>query len=883
MKIQTLSLALLVACQSAPLDTTETEELSTPSSEVLVPFGAIPEMPLPALLDVGLISSDMDDDDIAAERARRDLLAQKTHVMVERYLANARDLEEQLKLNEARRELERALQLDPGNQVVRGYLDLIEGLLGEPDGQAALLARNARERYEAQREQRKVIARNDLEQAKLALERDQPELALQLARGVVQQVSWSQDDIDWGSIAPESQDLLNRAEQAVDFSGEERLEVQRQEAYQRLRAEQTAEVAQDEARIQSLLIAATRAFDGSDFEKAEDLSRNILVLDRHNHQASAILDASLDAAREYSDRLFVQRRREEFNRWRNEIERVRIPNAQIFSDPDAAYWNELTDQRTNFEALGVSPKAAEELALRDQLSKTRMDVEFDDITISEVAESINANQGIPFSVDPEVAIDLDDQGETVNLRGLRNVTAEAVLNLLTEQVGEDLAWTLRNGRVYLTTKEKASSEPVIRVHSTEDLFFGFTDFKGPNLRSIALPDEFGDDPETTRFSSELDRQPHLVADDILNLVRENVAKDDWDLSDSFNIDIVDDNNLLVIHTPEVQAEVADFLDELRSFNTNMVTLESRFFSITDAFVEQIGTDLRGLDPSGPFASQFELPAAGLTGQASQGTPLDNAQVAPSQGLDNNGDGTGNPNAGIFFDDSDQFYSATSENFFSNPFRNGLSEVLSTTGGGAFQFTILDDASVNLVLDMVSKSQDVVEITAPIVTVYNTQRAFVTVVNQVSYVQTFNVDVATSAFIADPVIGVIQEGIVLDVRPTIDADRKFVTLDVQTTVAELERPFRTVTTLLGPNGSPVTFSIPALHVQDAQTTVSVPDGGGVVLGGFKHVRYKSRTAEAPWFADIPILGFFFREKGLADEVTDLIIVIRAKIVDFEHLR
>jgi len=80
-----------------------------------------------------------------------------------------------------------------------------------------------------------------------------------------------------------------------------------------------------------------------------------------------------------------------------------------------------------------------------------------------------------------------------------------------------------------------------------------------------------------------------------------------------------------------------------------------------------------------------------------------------------------------------------------------------------------------------------------------------------------------------------------------------------------------------------FAIPVLNVQDAQTTVVVPDGGAVVLGGFKHVRYKNRTAESPWFADIPVLGFFFREKGLVDEVTDLIVVIRAKITDFSYLR
>jgi type II secretory pathway component GspD/PulD (secretin) len=187
-----------------------------------------------------------------------------------------------------------------------------------------------------------------------------------------------------------------------------------------------------------------------------------------------------------------------------------------------------------------------------------------------------------------------------------------------------------------------------------------------------------------------------------------------------------------------------------------------------------------------------------------------------------------------------------------------------------------------VITAVEKSVNAYEISSPVVSVYNTQRAFVTVVNQVSFVQGFDVDVANAAFIADPNIGVVQEGIVLDVRPTISFDRKYVTLDVQATVANLVRPIREISTNLGGNTDQVTFSLPQLDVQDAQTTVVVPDGGSVLLGGFKHVLYRNRTAEAPWLADIPIVGFFFQEKGLSDEMTDLIIVIRATITDYSEL-
>lgn len=856
------TLAALAACKTAA-------ETGGASGDDLVAAAVAAEAPtsaLPSRPDTTRSAAAQDSDVAAQERARRELLDQKTQELVQYHLANARTLEEQLRFEEALRELEKAQRLDPGNPVVLETMRQVQALLGMPQGQAALERMSARQRYEAQRQQMRALALAELDAAQRALDAEDYERAVTLARGVVNRITWSADTVDWGPIAGDARELLAEAERLAATQGEELARRKQEEAFRRLREEEEGQVRQEAERVRSLLIAATEAFDRADYEAAERLAQAVLEIDKHDSQALAILDAAQDAAREYADRRFIQRRREEFNVWRNKMEAVRIPTSAIYTDPDAAHWADITARRGSLRSLDLGERDPEEAALRQVLADTRMDVDFEDRTITEVANAITFAQDIPVSVDPEVVIELDDNAETVTMR-LRNVTVEAFLNVLVERVGTDLAWTIRNGRVYITRRDKAQGRVLPRVHRIQDLTFKLTDFKGTNIREIPLPGEAGDDPETTIFSSELDQVTLIEPEEILNLVRENIATEDWDLSDAYQIDFVDNNNLLVIHTPEVQAQVARFLDDLRTFSTSMVTLESRFFSITDAFIEEIGTDLRGLDPQGPFASEYTLGAAGVGGGA-------------TQGLDNLGAGNGAPVAGVFFEDGgDQVYSMASENFFSNP----LGNLLSTVGGAAFQFTILDDTEVNIVMNLVSKSQNALEITAPMVSVYNTQRAFVTVVNQVSFVQGFDVDVATAAFIADPIVGVVQEGIVLDVRPTISYDRKYITLDVQTTVAELERPFPSVSTLLGPNGSPVTFSIPVLNVQDAQTTVVVPDGGAVVLGGFKHVRYKNRTAETPWFADIPILGFFFREKGLADEVTDLIVVIRAKITDFSHLR
>jgi type II secretory pathway component GspD/PulD (secretin) len=794
---------------------------------------------------------------------QQELVAQKTFELVNLHLEQARAYEEQFDLARAERELLEARTLDPENRLVTEYLLVIQGLQSLPPEEGKAAALSAADRLAQHQQSLQLHAVSELALAHRQLRAGHNEAAARAAQKVVDRIEWTRGSMDWGDIEIRARELLaSTARGVADETDAERAERERQ-AYSRMQSEEREIAERGQMRLEALLDAGYDRYLANDFVGAEQAAKAVLEEDPSNPYARELADASRDAQRETADRHFLAQRREQMLRWREAMEEVRIPYRDILTAPDKEHWDAITKSRGSSRALGLKADDPEVQAILARLAEQRMDADFQDMTIVQVANNIFFSTDIPVSVDPEVAQELDDAGETVSLSGLRDLPVESVLNILVDQVGENLAWTIRNGRVYITKAEKAAGNPIVRVHNIQDLTFPITDFKGNDIRDIPLPGESGDDAETTVFSSTLDRVRLISPDEVLNLVRENIARESWDASDAYSIDFVDSQNLLVIHTPEVQAQVADFLDDLRAFSTSMVTLEARFFALTDGFIEEIGTDLRGLGPDGQLGDQTEL---------------DDIDPENSEGLDNNGDGTGNPNAGMFFDDDDQQYAGSSEMFFNNP----LGQLLSTVGGGAFQFTILDDTQVNIVMRAIEKSVNAFEISSPIVSVYNTQRAFVTVVNQVSFVQGFDVDVANAAFIADPNIGVVQEGIVLDVRPTISFDRKYVTLDVQATVANLVRPIREISTNLGGTTDQVTFALPQLDVQDAQTTVVVPDGGSVVLGGFKHVLYRNRTAEAPWLADIPILGFFFREKGLADEMTDLIIVMRATITDYSEL-
>ncbi|MCA9317932.1 MAG: hypothetical protein KDB73_20775, partial [Planctomycetes bacterium] len=149
------------------------------------------------------------------------------------------------------------------------------------------------------------------------------------------------------------------------------------------------------------------------------------------------------------------------------------------------------------------------------------------------------------------------------------------------------------------------------------------------------------------------------------------------------------------------------------------------------------------------------------------------------------------------------------------------------------------------------------------------------------IQDFDVEVAQTSFIADPIVGIIQDGLTLDVRPTVSNDRRYITLELQPTVARLRRPIGTFTTFLGSSFAPVTIGLPELRLQQARTTVRLPDQGTILIGGLKEIRTVDQSSETPFLGKLPLLSFLFSRKGRSDEVSHLMIIVKATITDLRE--
>jgi len=807
-------------------------------------------------------AQDSIDDALRDDAAQLTLQEQRKVLLVERHLDNARDLRDRLRLEDAQTELELALGLDPDSLRVKRALAEVNSLLGQGDGEIETVTSELNQRHQLRVQQLLVEAGESLRKGKESIARGDYEDAIAELTIAKNHVLWAPYSIEWGGMDDEIDTLLSRAKADKNAVAEQATLDAQQAAFDALQTQRNAESQREQAVIDTMLEQSIAAFDKGDYEDAIYYADLTLRKDPRNAWASDLRETSFKAGREQVRADYVVNKREQFARWREQMDEKRIPWTQIVTLPDPDDWNELTQLRARRRGLDLSQMSdTQDQALRSSLATTtlRLPLIEEEDSLERVMSLVRVITGLPIVVDPAAEEAAIDEGVVFDFSLPNDLTAEQVINLITDFAGEEVTWTIRHDAVLITTSEKARGKLVAVHHDVQDLVFGLTDFLGPRIDRLRLLEDLEDDDGGGPFGGIGERPQLIDPDDLATMIQENVAVGTWD--DGPNIESYE-GHIIITHTHEAHAQVRQFLEDLRRFSSSMVTIESKFMTISDNFIQEFGFDFRGL-PTNPLTDLTN----GLEDMA-------------SAGLDNSGTGADGPNAagapssGFFYDDGpDGDFRARTENMFGS----SLGDAISTAGGLTFQFDFLNDLEVSAIMRAVEKTSQFELINDQVLSVHNTQRAFVTVINQKAYIQDFDVEVAQFQAVADPQVNVLHEGVVLDVRPTIHHDRKYIRLEIQPTVAKVValEPFSST---LGGNTSPVEFTLPELEVQSIFTTADIPDGGSVMLGGLSNVRNVERRAEVPWLAKIPLLGFFFKEEGYNDENESLMILIRARITD-----
>ncbi len=786
---------------------------------------------------------------------------QRRNALVAKYLEDARNLRNEGKLDAALFQLLKAKELSPANNEVLGLIAVINAEQGRPAGSAVSFHEEQQRLRQINEERRRTSVMGRLQGAREAMGQANYTTAIDLLRLAQLDIDVAPEQ-DWGDLAAQTRALTEEAtRKQAEQSRQRQAEINDQLAAQ-LRAEHEAAEARRRAMVDSLLQQSQVAFQGRRFQHSQDLALKALQYEPNNAVAMELHNAAVKAGRDDAKEAYYHDKAKEIRNLLEAKEELRVPQTEVLR-MDAETWDRAQRRSRGAAKEIVDPmdQAVWDRTQIEQVGKVSFTAE--NGQYADVVRSLSQTTGVPIIITPEGRDTISSESLVMEIDLASSITLENFLNHMVQR-STSLAWTVQNGVVVIGTKAQAGGTNLVETYDVRDLVFKRTQFLPPRIRDI--PGESGGFDDTPRTGGEGDEKVAFVEmDQLTNTLREVTDTTYWE-GDGVEMRPEDQGYLVVKANAAMHARVRKALNDMRRFATPVVTIDSKFLTVTRNFLQEVGVDIRGLGGSGNKGTAASLDDV-----------TNGLQNNSSRGFDNGGTGdpAANPLAGAFYNDGgDGDIRGRSENFFTTD----LGRALTPNGGLTASWTLIDDTQLNLILRAIEKQEDAEVVNSQILTVLNNERGHVAVINQTAYVRDFDVEVAQASFIADPKVDVIQDGIVLDVQPIIQYDRKYIILSLNPTVAELTRPIPTFTTSLAGSTLPVTLQLPNLTVTSFATTAKVPDGGTVLLGGLRQMLSKERRAEVPLLGRLPLISFLFKQEGVVDENRSLMVMVRATITD-----
>lgn len=785
---------------------------------------------------------------------------ERRRAWVQNLLLNAQELRARGDLKAAKFELLKAKEIAPANEDVRTMLASVQAELGEPAGRVVTFHDEQVRLQQIREERARAAVETQLQKAQQAVAEKNFAGAVDELRRASLAIELT-SDIDWMSLPQQVGEAKREAERLLDEQQQRAQAEQNAQLAEQLRRENARIQAEKRARVDGLIQQAQIAFEARQFEHSRDLAQRAIEIEPHNSLAYEMLNAATKAARETANEDYWRTRALAIRKMLEAEEDLKVPQTDILVMNTETWARAQGRAARRMGATAVEPQDALLMEQVNTIQVGRLNYTEETGDYLEVVKNLSLITGVQIITTPEARQIISSEGLKVVIELVSSMNLRDFLNHMVGRT-ESLAWTVKNGVIVIGNKSQAAGTILTEVYPVKDLLFKQTRFLPPTIRDIPTED-FADVPRTGGEGD--DPVGGIELSELVDTLQQATDPTYWS-TDGVELRAEDSGLLTVKASPEMHAKLLKVLGDMRRFQTPMVTVDSKFLTISRNFLQEIGIDIRGLGGAGNKGSSVSLDDVtnGLVSNASRG--LDNGGT---------GDPAANPTAGAFFNDGgDGDVRARTENYFTSD----LGRALSPTGGLTAGWTLIDDTQLNMILRAVEKRQDGEVVNSKILSVVNRGHGHVAVINQTAYVRDFDVEVAQQAFIADPKVDVIQDGIVLDVQPIILNDRKYIILNLNPTVAELTRPIPTFTTSLAGSTLPVTVQLPNLTVTNFSTTVKVPDGGTVLLGGLRQVLTKERRAEVPLLARLPLIGFLFRQEGSVDENRSLMVMVRAQITD-----
>jgi len=380
-------------------------------------------------------------------------------------------------------------------------------------------------------------------------------------------------------------------------------------------------------------------------------------------------------------------------------------------------------------------------------------------------------------------------------------------------------------------------------------------------------------------------------DSLIDLIVSTVEHDSWMENGTGEGEIQPfptNLSLVISQTQRVHEQVADLLEQLRRLQDLQVTIEVRFIRLTDNFFERIGIDFDFNIEDGGGAAVGDLNNVGASfepGRQSGTVGISGGTISSADNL---------PDFTVDLD---------------IPFRNSSFGLAVPQFGGAganpigqFGFAILSDIEAFFLIEASQGDSRSNILNAPKVTLFNGQQAIIVDTSFTPFVISVIPVVGEFAAAQQPVIVVLSEGTMMTVQAVVSDDRRYVRLtlvpffsqigEVNTFTFEGSQTTTTAsnTTDADNDGnnentdnansvvtSGTTVQLPTFEVISVATTVSVPDGGTVLLGGIKRLREGRSEFGVPLLSKVPYIDRLFRNVGIGRETDSLMMMVTPHII------
>ena len=165
--------------------------------------------------------------------------------------------------------------------------------------------------------------------------------------------------------------------------------------------------------------------------------------------------------------------------------------------------------------------------------------------------------------------------------------------------------------------------------------------------------------------------------------------------------------------------------------------------------------------------------------------------------------------------------------------------------------------------------------SPRLTVLNNQSAALNVAENVVYFEiettiTPSTDGTAPIETSESEARTVPEGVLINVQPAIDNELRRIAMAIRPTITAIS------TTVEDPVNAG--NFIPQVNVQEFDSIIQVEDGQAVVLGGLIQDRVASTRNGTPVLSEVPLLGGLFRNQQDSVEKTELVVFLKATIVD-----